>query len=38
MELEMSLLVLIGLVVFMVFGAGKYSVDERRRKDMTAAH
>jgi putative oxidoreductase len=38
MELEISLFVLAGLIVFMVFGAGKYSVDERRRKDVTAAH
>lgn len=38
MELEISLVVLAGLVVFMVFGAGKYSVDEKRRKDVTAAH
>jgi putative oxidoreductase len=38
MELEISLVVLAGLIVFMVFGAGKYSVDEKRRKDVTAAH
>lgn len=33
MELEISLIALIGLIVFMIFGAGKYSLDERRRKD-----
>lgn len=33
MELELSILVLIGLIVFMIFGAGKYSLDERRRND-----
>ncbi len=34
MELEISIIVLIGLVVFMVFGGGKFSVDEKRRKDV----
>lgn len=33
MELELSLIVLIGLVVFMIFGAGKFSIDEKRRKE-----
>lgn len=33
MELEISLIVLIGLIVFMIFGGGKFSVDEIRRKD-----
>jgi uncharacterized membrane protein YphA (DoxX/SURF4 family) len=33
MELEISVAVLFGLVVFMVFGAGKFSIDERRRKE-----
>ena len=37
MELEVSIIVLIGLVTFIIFGAGKYSVDEKRRKD-EAAH
>lgn len=36
MELEISLVVLAGLVIFMVFGAGKFSLDERRRKDVPA--
>lgn len=34
MELEMSIIVLIGLIVFMVFGAGKFSIDEKRRREM----
>jgi putative oxidoreductase len=34
MELELSLLVLAGLIVFVIFGAGKFSLDERRRKDV----
>jgi putative oxidoreductase len=38
MELEISLIVLVGLVVFMVFGAGKYSIDEKRRKEIEMAH
>jgi len=38
MELWMSLIVLVGLVVFMVFGAGRYSIDAKRRKEMEAAH
>lgn len=33
MELEISILVLVGLVVFMIFGAGKYSIDEKRRRE-----
>ena len=37
MELEMSLIVLIGLIVFMVFGAGRYSFDAKRRREMEAA-
>lgn len=36
MELEISIIVLIGLTVFTVLGAGKYSLDERRRKDESA--
>ena len=38
MELWVSLLVLVGLIVFMVFGAGRYSLDARRRKEMSASH
>lgn len=34
MELEISLIALAGLVVFVIFGAGKFSLDERRRKDV----
>lgn len=38
MELEVSLVVLLALIVFMIFGAGRYSLDERRRKEVTAVH
>lgn len=38
MELEMSILVLVGLILFMVFGAGRYSLDAKRRREMEAAH
>ena len=38
MELWMSILVLVGLLVFILFGAGRYSVDARRRKEAEAAH
>jgi putative oxidoreductase len=38
MELWVSLIVLVALGVFMVFGAGKYSLDARRRKEMETAH
>ena len=37
MELWSSLVVLLGLVVFMVFGAGRYSIDAKRRKEMEEA-
>ena len=33
MELEMSVVVLLALLVFMVFGAGKFSIDEKRRQE-----
>ena len=38
MELEISFLVLGGLVAFMIFGAGKFSVDEKRRQEKAAGH
>ena len=38
MELWASLVVLIGLIVFVVFGAGRYSIDAKRRKEMQAIH
>ena len=38
MELEISLVVLAGLVTFMVFGAGKYSIDEKRRREAAEHH
>lgn len=34
MELEISIIVLVGLVVFMVFGAGRYSIDAKRRQEL----
>ena len=34
MELEISLIILVGLVIFMIFGAGRYSIDAKRRKEM----
>lgn len=37
MELEISLIVLVGLVIFVVFGGGKFSIDEKRRRDITPA-
>ncbi|MDZ4714653.1 MAG: DoxX family protein [Cytophagales bacterium] len=36
MELEVSLVVLFGLLVFMIFGAGKFSIDEKRRQEKIA--
>jgi putative oxidoreductase len=38
MELEVSLLVMLGLITFMVFGAGKFSIDELRRKEKSLQH
>jgi uncharacterized membrane protein YphA (DoxX/SURF4 family) len=38
MELEVSLIVLVGLVIFIVFGAGKFSIDAIRRREMEAIH
>jgi putative oxidoreductase len=38
MELEISLIVLAGLITFIIFGAGKFSIDEKRRKEMEAVH
>jgi uncharacterized membrane protein YphA (DoxX/SURF4 family) len=38
MELWVSLVVLTGLIVCMVFGAGKYSLDARRRRDIRPVH
>jgi putative oxidoreductase len=38
MELEISIIVLIGLVIFIIFGAGKYSIDEKRRRELEAVH
>ena len=33
LELEVSLAVLFSLIVFIIFGAGKFSIDEKRRKE-----
>ncbi len=33
MELEISILILLSVIVVMVFGAGKFSIDEQRRKE-----
>ena len=38
MDLEISTIALIGLIVFIVFGAGKFSLDEKRRKDPKPIH
>jgi uncharacterized membrane protein YphA (DoxX/SURF4 family) len=39
MELEVSLIVLGGLLVFMIFGAGRFSIDAKRRREMeSVAH
>jgi putative oxidoreductase len=38
MELEISLIVLAGLLVFMLFGAGRFSIDAMRRREMDSAH
>jgi putative oxidoreductase len=37
MELYLSLIVLAGLITFMVFGAGKFSLDAKRRREMETA-
>jgi len=33
MELEISIAMLVGLITFMVFGAGKFYIDDKRRKE-----
>jgi uncharacterized membrane protein YphA (DoxX/SURF4 family) len=39
MELEISLLILGGLIAFMIFGAGRYSLDAKRRaEEMNTVH
>lgn len=38
MELWASILVLVGLLVFVVFGAGKFSIDAMRRREKAATH
>ena len=36
MELEVSLVILTGVLIFMIFGAGKFSIDEKRRQEKAA--
>lgn len=36
LEMEISLVVLAGLITFVIFGAGKYSIDEKRRQEKLA--
>ena len=38
MDLEIAIVILVGLVTFIIFGAGKFSLDERRRKDVKPVH
>jgi putative oxidoreductase len=38
MELWLSIVVLVGLVVVMVFGAGRFSIDAKRRREIEASH
>ncbi len=38
LNLWTAVVVLMGLLIFMVFGAGRYSLDAKRRKEMEAAH
>jgi uncharacterized membrane protein YphA (DoxX/SURF4 family) len=37
MELEVSIIILVGLILFMIFGAGRFSIDAKRRREMEAA-
>jgi putative oxidoreductase len=37
MELYTSIIVLVGLIIFMIFGGGRYSIDAKRRKETEAA-
>lgn len=36
MELEVSIIILVGLILFMIFGAGRFSIDAKRRREMEA--
>jgi len=38
MELWVSIVVLVGLIVFMIFGAGRFSIDAKRRRELEAVH
>jgi uncharacterized membrane protein YphA (DoxX/SURF4 family) len=37
MELEISLTVTAGLIIFMIFGGGRFSIDAKRKRDEAAA-
>jgi putative oxidoreductase len=37
MELWVSIVVLVGLIIFMIFGAGRFSIDAKRRNEMQIA-
>jgi putative oxidoreductase len=36
MELEISIVVLVGIVVLLIFGGGKYSIDAKRKREEAA--
>jgi uncharacterized membrane protein YphA (DoxX/SURF4 family) len=38
LELWASFVVLAGLIVFMIFGAGRYSIDAKRRREIQTVH
>jgi putative oxidoreductase len=38
LELEISLISLVAAIVFMIFGAGRFSIDAIRRREMEAIH
>jgi putative oxidoreductase len=38
LELESSVIVLLGLITFIIFGAGRFSIDEKRRKEAAMEH
>jgi uncharacterized membrane protein YphA (DoxX/SURF4 family) len=38
MELWVSIVVLSGLLIFMIFGAGRFSIDAKRRRELETSH
>ena len=38
MELWVSIVVLAGLLIFMIFGAGRFSIDAKRRRELETSH